>query len=41
LGKKAGLVPADIYRPAAIEQLQILGKQNNFPTYPTQAWSEA
>ncbi|MBL7669641.1 MAG: signal recognition particle protein [Bdellovibrionaceae bacterium] len=37
LGKKAGLVPADIYRPAAIEQLQILGKQNNFPTYPTQA----
>ncbi len=36
LGKKAGLVPADIYRPAAIEQLQILGKQNNFPTYPTQ-----
>ncbi len=35
-GKRAGLVPADIYRPAAIEQLQILGKQNNFPTYPTQ-----
>lgn len=33
--KKAGLIPADIYRPAAIEQLQTLGKQNNFPTYPT------
>ena len=30
LGKKVGFVPADIYRPAAIEQLQILAKQNNF-----------
>lgn len=36
LGKKPGLVPADIYRPAAIDQLQVLGKQNNIPTYPTQ-----
>lgn len=36
LGKKAGLVPADIYRPAAVEQLQTLGRQNNFPTFPTQ-----
>ncbi|QDK37894.1 signal recognition particle protein [Bdellovibrio sp. NC01] len=35
LGKKPGLVPADIYRPAAIDQLQVLGKQNNIPTYPT------
>ncbi len=35
-GKKAGLVPADIYRPAAIDQLMTLGKQNNFPVYPTQ-----
>lgn len=30
LGKKVGLIPADIYRPAAIEQLQTLAKQNNF-----------
>ncbi len=37
LGKKPGLVPADIYRPAAVDQLQTLGKQNNFPTYPTAA----
>ncbi len=37
LGKKPGLVPADIYRPAAIEQLQILGKQNNVPVFPSQA----
>ncbi len=36
LGKKPGLVPADIYRPAAIDQLQTLGKQNNIPTFPTQ-----
>lgn len=34
LGKKPGLVPADIYRPAAIDQLMMLGKQNNFPTFP-------
>ncbi len=37
--KKVGLVPADVYRPAAIEQLQTLGKQNNFPVFsslPTQ-----
>lgn len=33
LGKRVGLVPADVYRPAAIEQLQILGKQNNFPVF--------
>lgn len=37
LGKKIGFVPADIYRPAAIEQLQILAKQNNFLCYPTVA----
>lgn len=35
LGKKVGFVPADIYRPAAIEQLQILGKQNNFMVFPS------
>lgn len=34
-GKKTGLVPADVYRPAAIEQLQTLGKQNNFPVFPS------
>lgn len=33
--KKVGLVPADIYRPAAIDQLQTLGRQNNLPVYPT------
>lgn len=31
--KKVGLIPADVYRPAAIDQLQTLGKQNNFPTF--------
>lgn len=36
-GKKPGLVPADIYRPAAIEQLKTLGKQNNIPVFPSQA----
>jgi signal recognition particle subunit SRP54 len=35
LKKKPGLVPADVYRPAAIEQLQILAKQNNVPVFPT------
>lgn len=34
--KKIGLVPADVYRPAAIEQLQVLGKQNNILVYPSQ-----
>ncbi len=37
LGKKPGLVPADVYRPAAIEQLQTLGKQNNVPVFPSRA----
>lgn len=37
LKKKPGLVPADVYRPAAIEQLTILAKQNNIPVYPTPA----
>lgn len=35
LGKKPGLIPADIYRPAAIDQLQVLGRQNDIPTFPT------
>lgn len=37
LGKKPGLVPADVYRPAAIDQLQTLGKQNNIPTFASSA----
>ena len=35
LKKKPGLVPVDVYRPAAIEQLTILAKQNNVPVFPT------
>lgn len=35
LGKKVGFVPVDVYRPAAIEQLQTLAKQNNFLCYPS------
>jgi signal recognition particle subunit SRP54 len=31
--KKPGLIPADIYRPAAIEQLIVLAKQNNIPVF--------
>ncbi len=34
-GRKPYLVPADIYRPAAIEQLQILGEQLNIPVHPS------
>lgn len=34
--KKPGLVPVDVYRPAAIEQLTILARQNNIPVFPTQ-----
>ncbi len=37
LKKKTGLVPADIYRPAAIEQLKTLAKQNQLPVFDTQA----
>ena len=33
--KRPGLVPADVYRPAAIEQLKTLGKQNDFPVFPS------
>jgi len=35
LGKKVGFVPVDVYRPAAIEQLQTLAKQNNISCYPS------
>jgi signal recognition particle subunit SRP54 len=31
------MVPADVYRPAAIEQLKILGKQLSIEVYPTRA----
>lgn len=34
LQKKVGLVPVDIYRPAAIDQLQTLAKQNQIACYP-------
>lgn len=33
LGKKPGLVSVDVYRPAAIEQLEILSKQTNIPYF--------
>ena len=35
LSKKVGFVPVDVYRPAAIDQLQTLAKQNNFLCYPS------
>ncbi len=31
--KKPGLVPVDVYRPAAIDQLKTLGKQNGLPVF--------
>lgn len=37
--KRPGLIPADVYRPAAIEQLKTLGRQNDilvFDSKPTQ-----
>ena len=33
-GRNPYLVPADIYRPAAIDQLKKLGEQTNIPVYP-------
>jgi len=35
--KKPGLVPADVYRPAAIEQLKTLGGNLGVQVYPSQA----
>ena len=32
-GRKPLLVPADVYRPAAIEQLHVLGEQIDVPVY--------
>lgn len=34
-GRKPYLVPADVYRPAAIEQLQTLARQIDVPVYPS------
>ena len=34
-GRKPYLVPADVYRPAAIDQLQTLGRQLDVPVYPS------
>lgn len=36
-GKRPGLVPVDIYRPAAIEQLTTLAKTNDLPIFPSVA----
>jgi signal recognition particle subunit SRP54 len=35
LNKSVGLVPVDVYRPAAIEQLKTLGKNTQTPVYAT------
>jgi len=35
-GRHPYLVPADVYRPAAIDQLVTLGKQLDVPAYPSQ-----
>ena len=34
-GRKPYLVPADVYRPAAIEQLQVLGERTGIPVHPS------
>ncbi len=34
-GRKVYLVPADVYRPAAIEQLQVLGERLDIPVHPS------
>ena len=36
-GRRPYLVPADIYRPAAIEQLHVLGERLNVPVHPSNA----
>ncbi|MCW5830344.1 MAG: signal recognition particle protein [Deltaproteobacteria bacterium] len=37
LGRKPYLVPADVYRPAAVEQLKTLGRQLGVPVHDTPA----
>lgn len=34
-GRKPYLVPADIYRPAAIDQLQVIGERLDIPVHPS------
>ncbi len=36
-GRKPYLIPADVYRPAAIDQLQTLGRQLGVPVFPSDA----
>ncbi|OGQ96156.1 MAG: signal recognition particle protein [Deltaproteobacteria bacterium RIFOXYD12_FULL_57_12] len=36
-GRRPYLVPADVYRPAAIHQLQVLGERIGVPVHPSQA----
>ncbi|MCK5405198.1 MAG: signal recognition particle protein [Desulfobulbaceae bacterium] len=35
-GRRPYLVPADVYRPAAIEQLRVLGERVDVPVHPSQ-----
>ncbi|PID75099.1 MAG: signal recognition particle protein [Deltaproteobacteria bacterium] len=39
-GRRPYLVPADVYRPAAIEQLQVLGNRIEVPVHPSQTDSK-
>ena len=36
-GRKPYLVPADVYRPAAIDQLHVLGEQVGVPVHPSES----
>lgn len=36
MGGKPGLVPVDVYRPAAIDQLKTLGSQIDVPVFPSE-----
>lgn len=35
MGKKPFMVPADVYRPAAVDQLRKIGKQLDIPVFPS------
>lgn len=39
-GRRPYLVPADVYRPAAIEQLKVLGQSIEVPVYPSEGTSD-
>jgi signal recognition particle subunit SRP54 len=41
LGKQVLLVPADVYRPAATEQLRTLGKENGIPCFDPKGETDA